>query len=342
MDHTTPTPLQSENPAPCGCTPSESLAFLDTSCSIKNGKIIVDLYRKPTDRNQYLLTSSCHPAHVTNNIPFSLAYRIIRICSEPEQRDQRLSELKELLISRKYKPKIIDAAIEKAKSIPRWKALERVTKKKSTSRRPVFAVTFDPRLPSLPGIMKKHWRSMVGGDPYLKEVFPLPPLVAYKRPPNIKNKLIRSKIPTSTNQRPHRIIPGMSKCNNCAICPFVQTGKSVRATATNFTVDINRPVNCQSKNIIYCVFCDKCSVQYVGESERTLQARFSEHKGYVMNTHLNKATGAHFNEKAHKVSDMRVVILEKVFSSDPAVRKERESHFIKQMNTKYKGLNKKT
>ena len=82
-------------------------------------------------------------------------------------------------------------------------------------------------------------------------------------------------------------------------------------------------------------------MQYVGESERTLQ-RFSEHKGYVMNTHLNKATGAHFNEKAHKVSDMRVVILEKVFSSDPAVRKERESHFIKQMNTKYKGLNKKT
>ena len=108
-----------------------------------------------------------------------------------------------------------------------------------------------------------------------------------KRPPNIRNKLIPSKIPSSTNQRPQRIIPGMSKCNNCAICPFVQPGKTVQATATKFKIDINKPVNCQSKNVIYCVFCDKCKIQYVGESERTLQDRFSDHKGYAVNQHMN-------------------------------------------------------
>ena len=183
---------------------------------------------------------------------------------------------------------------------------------------------------------------MVEGDQHLKETFPLPPLVAYKRLPNIKDKLIRSKVPKSTNQRPRRLVPGMSRCNNCATCPFVQTGKTVRATATNQTVEINRPVTCQTKNIIYCVFCDKCAVQYVGESERTLNLRFSEHKGYAVNRKLQKVTGAHFNEKGHKVSDMRVTILEKVFSTDENVRKEREHHYINIMNTKYKGLNKKT
>ena len=134
----------------------------------------------------------------------------------------------------------------------------------------------------------------------------------------------------------------MSKCNNCAICPFVHTGKTVQATATKFKIDINKPVNCQSKNVIYCVFCDRCRIQYVGETERTLQDRFSDHKGYAVNQHMNKTTGAHFNLKGHKISDMRVTIIEKVFSRDSAVRKERESHFIQQMNTKYKGLNKKT
>ena len=128
MSHTTPTSPQSDNPPACDCFPTESLAFLDTSCSIKNGKIIVDLYRKPTDRNQYLLTSSCHPAHVTNNIPFSLALRIVRICSLAETRDLRLSELKELVLSKDYKRRIIDAAIEKARLIPRMKALKTVTK----------------------------------------------------------------------------------------------------------------------------------------------------------------------------------------------------------------------
>ena len=82
-------------------------------------------------------------------------------------------------------------------------------------------------------------------------------------------------------------------------------------------------------------------MQYVGESERSLQDRFSEHRGYVINNHLSKATGYHFNLPGHTVSDMRVTILEKIHSSDPFVRKQREELFIQKLNTKYKGLNKK-
>ena len=307
---------------------------------MKDGKIIVDLYRKPTDRNQYLLPSSCHPAHVTKNIPFSLAYRIVRICSEADTCEKRLEELRQLLLDRKYKKSIINSAIKKAKAIPRKKALERVNLEEKT-KRPVFAVTYDPRLPALPSIVKKHWRTMVASDPHLKEVFPLPPLVAYRRPQNIKDKIIRSKIP-STQTRPKRILAGMSRCNNCPICPFVKEGKSVKSSASNYTAEINRSVNCQTKNVLYCITCTKCTVQYVGESERSLQERFSEHKGYVLNQKLKKATGEHFNLKGHKVSDMQVTILEKIYSTDPAVRKEREKFYISKMNSKYKGLNKIT
>ena len=347
MNHTTPfsSSPSSDNPVPtpsCACCTGDSLPFLDTSCSIKDRKIIVDLYRKPTDRNQYLLPSSCHPAHVTNNIPFSLAYRIVRICSESDTRDQRLEELKQLLLDRNYKSNIINSAIERARAIPRMKALERVTTNTAEkTRRPVFAVVYDPRLPALPSIVKKHWRSMVSSDPHLKEAFPLPPLVAYKRPQNIRDKLVRSKIPKTT-QRPKRSVPGMTKCNNCPICPFVSEGKFLRSTATNNTVEINRQVNCQTRNILYCITCAKCNIQYIGESERTLQERFSEHKGYAMNNRINKTTGQHFSQKGHKISDMRVTIIEKIYSSDPAVRKEREKFFILKLNTKYKGLNKIT
>ena len=93
---------------------------------------------------------------------------------------------------------------------------------------------------------------------------------------------------------------------------------------------------------MYCITCTKCSLQYVGESERTLKERFSEHKGYVVNNKITKATGEHFNQKEHKVSDMSVSVLEKIFSADPAVLKEREKYFIAKMNTRYKGLNKIT
>ena len=137
----------------------------------------------------YLLTSSCHPAHVTDNIPFSLAYRIIR---ESESRDTKLSELKELLISRNYRPSLVDAAIEKARNIPRYDAIRKSPVIEKQSSRPVLAITYDPRLPCIPQILKKHWRTMVTVDPHLAEIFPHPPLTAYRKPSHLKYKLTRS------------------------------------------------------------------------------------------------------------------------------------------------------
>ena len=65
--------------------------------------------------------------------------------------------------------------------------------------------------------------------------------------------------------------------------------------------------------------------------------KFSEHKDYAINQKKNKTTGEHFSQIGHQVLDKRVTILEKVFCSDPAIRKERERYFIVQMNTKHKG-----
>ena len=88
--------------------------------------------------------------------------------------------------------------------------------------------------------------------------------------------------------------------------------------------------------------CEVCKEQYIGETERTLQERFSDHKGYVANQHLSKATGQHFNKKGHKIHNMKVTIIEKVRSQDPHFRKARESMYIEKFNTKYKGMNRKT
>ena len=58
-----------------------------------------------------------------------------------------------------------------------------------------------------------------------------------------------------------------------------------------------------------------------------------------MSNKVNKTTGEHFSTRGHKVSDMRVTIIEKIFSQDTAIRKEREKFYIMKLNTKYKGLN---
>ena len=113
----------------CSCLPKQEIPFLDTSCGIVNGKIEIDLYRKKTNKNQYLLLSSCHPKSVTQNIPFSLGLRIVRICTNQQARDKRLEELKVLLLERGYNDQAVSRALDKAKRVPRHQALKRTTKK---------------------------------------------------------------------------------------------------------------------------------------------------------------------------------------------------------------------
>ena len=286
----------------------------------------------------YLLPSSCHVASVTQNIPYSLALRIIRICSEVEARDQRLAELKEMLLAREYKSGVIDSAINKAKDIPREKALERVTRPK-TSDRPVFVVRYHPSLPSVTKIIQKHHRTMIM-DPEMKENFPKPPLVAYKRPQTIRNKLIRAKLP-SRNVKPKRIINGMHKCKkNCKICPYVKTNKTIKAAHTNVKVHLQKHHDCQTKNIVYIVECKKCWwAQYIGETQETLETRFNQHLGYVDRQDLTQATGRHFSGKGHSTADMTISVLEKIHQEDPMYRKEREHFWIQQFDLLRKGLN---
>ena len=74
----------------CEWKKTSSVSFLDVSSGIKDEKIETDLYCKETDKNQCLLPSSCHPKQTLNSIPFSLGLRIVRVCSNSEDRDRRL------------------------------------------------------------------------------------------------------------------------------------------------------------------------------------------------------------------------------------------------------------
>ena len=58
----------------------------------------------------------------------------MRICSLPEDREKRFAELKDMLIKRDYKSSTVDAAIEKARKIPRTEALKRVVKDRKSDR----------------------------------------------------------------------------------------------------------------------------------------------------------------------------------------------------------------
>ena len=150
---------------------------------------------------------------------------------------------------------------------------------------------------------------------------------------------MKAKIPSKPRQRPQRIIPGMKKCTKpCQLCPFVKEGRIIEGN--NVKWKINKPVTCDTANVVYLIECDKCQMQYVGETERPLKHRIGEHKTYVRRNKLNEPTGEHFNRPGHSLENLKITILEKMKNENKCYRKERESYLIRKFNTFNLGINK--
>ena len=314
---------------------STNIPFLDVSVSLTNdGSISTDLYTKPTDKHQHLLYSSCHPLHTKKAIPFSLALRLRRICSTDATFHTRTAQLTTYLLKRGYNRNFVNKQIRRAADIPRQLTLQ--NKDINKPKRIPFITTFNPSLPHISHIIKKHFNLLLSSY-RCKSVFQHPPVVAFRRSPNLRDLLVTAKLPfNSSNPQ----LPSSSfRCGkNCATCPYICHGLT---TYTFFSTGETRPIKsnltCETKNLIYMIQCNRCNLQYIGETKRRLKDRFNEHRRTIDNpNNKSKPTTAaeHFlSSPNHTANDMLLIPIEKIFSNRDSIRKAREAFLIQKGKT---------
>ena len=132
----------------------ECVQFLDVSVSVDNsGNITTDLYVKPTDTQQYLMATSCHPNHTKRSMPYSQALRIIRICSSKESAKLRCTELVDCLVKRGYNKRKTNKQIERAFT----NFANPPTGRQCHTTRPMyFNMQFHPGLLDIKGILQRY------------------------------------------------------------------------------------------------------------------------------------------------------------------------------------------
>ena len=82
-----------------------------------------------------------------------------------------------------------------------------------------------------------------GQDTYLSEVFEHPPLTVFRRQRNIRDHLIRAKVPSDPKPYPERIQRGMRNCGkNCTACPYIKVAKSLRINQDEWKINQSLPV----------------------------------------------------------------------------------------------------
>ena len=129
----------------------------------------------------------------------SLALRLCRICSNPDNYKLRTNEVIDYLANRGYDKTFLKTQIQRASDIPRTDAL--ANKPKTQTETTPFVITYNPALPNLAHIIHKHSNVLYSSD-RCRNVFKNLPLVAYRRCKNISDILVRTQLTNSTDPPP--------------------------------------------------------------------------------------------------------------------------------------------
>ena len=153
--------------------------------------------------------------------------------------------------------------------------------------------------------------------------------------------------------------------NGCLNCPRMSIKDHFVSTSTHrihhsIIPDDVGPVNCNSGNVIYLITCQRCKLQYVGETAQLLRERIAQHASCMRHPekdHTCRILSEHFNRGACKEARFSVHIIEKLSGNgrlpshrknvkgavDPAItclRRKKETDWMLKLRTVYPyGLN---
>ena len=325
--------------------------FLDVKTRLQNSIITTDLYIKPTDTHQYLHPASCHPGHIKSSIPFSQTLRILRICSERSTADRHIANLVQHLVKRGHSKKKVLKQVNRAKrefDTPVQRESTTTTSQAQDSsavshkpRRIPLVLTYHPGLPDISAITRR-FLPMLHLNSSMKEICPEPPLIAFRRPPNLANSLIRAKL-ASGNQKLFSCGPcsakGPKRGPKCAICTLLPIQTHVTSTSTQRThrLKLCKSLDCDSVFVVYLITCSVCSSnnQYVGQTSN-LRKRTNNHKSCIRTGRYNRDDDCtrlyeHFKKPKHSPESFTLTILEQCLDKKSLL--EAETKWIWELKT---------
>ena len=124
-----------------------------------------------------------------------------------------------------------------------------------------------------------HCKEMINIFPNLKNVFPEPPILSYRRSQNLGNLPVRSSF---NRLSPCHTASNSSHCqkSRCKLCQSMSNNNSVLDTQSEKTCYTSGG-QCTTTNTIYAAECTQHKSIYVGQSSQKFNMRFDGHRSDV-------------------------------------------------------------
>lgn len=315
--------------------------FLDTTIYKKhckeNSTLQTCVYFKPTDTHQLLHTASYHPRHTFKGILKSQLLRFKRISSTKDDFDKTCKILFHSLKQRGYTRTMMRDLKKNVWFNNSSKNEKNNQTQNDSTRKQILPITLDYGI--LGQKLAREYKKLLQNNELFKDY---KIVIAYKNSKNLKNFLVRSRMKSGTiSNKP--IGAGFKFCTKatCQTCrDHAIKSKQFKSETNESKFNIRQKLSCNSSNLIYLITCQKCKLQYVGETGRTLHQRLTNHRSDIK-THKKTSIGIHFNTINHSLRDLKIVPIEGLSTNKGTnFRKSREKFWQQKLNTKYPhGLN---
>lgn len=105
-------------------SPSDSLLFLDVKLQIQpDGSILSTLFCKEMVGNTIFHAESFHPEHIKRNIPYSQYLRLKRDCTDEDDIQAKVKDLRDRLLHRGYSIKLLKKTYHRVQECDRQEIL---------------------------------------------------------------------------------------------------------------------------------------------------------------------------------------------------------------------------
>ena len=299
---------------------------MDLVISIEHGKLVTNLFIKPSNKQLYLDFMSNHPEPCKEAIIYGQALRILERCSKDEDAVSHLENLKSKLLARNYPEELIESKFKKAKSYSRHSLIHKNRKQGGDKEKKVRMIfTYNKGNPPLHKWVREAKKFLLKDEKArdLGQQFQ----ICYKQPRNLRSMVTKVMKPTTVVEN-----PGCRKCGSCSVsCPVLVEGSKFTSTNTKKTYSIQKKLDCNSSFVIYLSTCKRCKGQYVGKSTTPLKRRHSNHRQEIkkdiggLGHHYGSGKGCSYPQ------DFSIQIIDQVDEGDKEALAKREVYWQNQL-----------
>lgn len=304
---------------------ASNMSFLDIELYIEQNYIQSKTFRKTTACNSILHAGSCHPFHTKKSIPVGELLRSKRNCSTELQYQKEKDDICNRLKQRGYSNEILDRATEIADTRDRQTLLKYEHKKTMTNKndkklsynKPMFITTYSTEFTKIRQIINKYI-PILKQDTNLHHVLMDGVKSVTRKAPTLQTMLSPSLISIPNKKKGSWLnLKGFFKCglSRCSCCKYVKQTKEIFNLIDGSTYNIKDFLNCESKNMIYCIQCTQCDIKYIGCTARRIKDRIREHiygATHEMAPNISNASKHFRNTHAGDVSTLEIFGIERV------------------------------